>query len=387
MKKFKLLASVLLAAKLTAQTFTPGLSVYGEAYAGYDFNQPSSQTRPGFIVNHHRLNEVTLNLIRIDYGHTAGERSRFKLALQTGTYVERNLAGEPPALRPLAEAYLGFKAKKHNIWFDFGVFDSHIGFESTKGSNNDMLSRTLMAENSPYFESGMRAMYILPRVRFGLFVLNGWQQIRRTIPVNCGPALGTQIQWIAGGFTINSSTFFGVLSPAPYRYSRFLHNFWMSYSSNNTEHKVTFSADAGLQRISYPNRQGNSYWGAGALIYRWNATQRWAFSVRGELFFDPDFVLIPPITAQATTIMFWGGAADVEFKITNSIVGRAEVRSLACDNPYFLKSIDNSTPFPTDVVRKNSIWTGFTLSYSVPNIRLFDSKNMLETQDVEIKDE
>lgn len=387
MKKIKLLASILLTVKLTAQTFTPGLSVYGEAYAGYDFNQPGSQTRPGFIVNHNRLNEVSLNLIRIDYGHTANDRSHFKLALQTGTYVERNLAGEPPALRPLAEAYAGFKMNKHNVWFDFGVFDSHIGFESTKGNDNDMLSRTLMAENSPYYESGMRVMYTRPRAKFGLFVLNGWQQMRRTLPVNCGPSLGTQIQWVAGGFTFNSSTFFGILSPEPYRYTRFFHNFWMSYSSNNAKHKITFSADAGLQRISFPNRQSNSFWGAGALIYRWNATPRWAFSVRGETFFDPDFVIIPQINPGATTIKFWGGAADAEFKITDNVTARAEIRSLSSDNPYFLKTIDNSTPFPVNVTRKNTIWTGFTLSYAVPNIRLFDPQKKQATQEIEIKDE
>ncbi|MGL5892001.1 MAG: outer membrane beta-barrel protein, partial [Bacteroidia bacterium] len=110
MKKIKLFAAILFCANLSAQTFTPGLSVYGEAYAGYDFNNPGTQARPGFIVSHNRLNELALNLLRIDYGHASGDRSRFKLALQTGTYVERNLAFEPPALRPLAEAYLGFKA-------------------------------------------------------------------------------------------------------------------------------------------------------------------------------------------------------------------------------------------------------------------------------------
>ncbi|MGL5888778.1 MAG: outer membrane beta-barrel protein, partial [Bacteroidia bacterium] len=323
-----------------------------------------------------------------DYGHASGDRSRFKLALQTGTYVERNLAFEPPALRPLAEAYLGFKAKQQDIWFDFGVFDSHIGFESTKGSDNDMLSRTMMAENSPYYESGMRIMYTRPRAKFGFFVLNGWQQMRRTVPLRCGPSLGTQIQWVAGAFTFNSSSFFGVLSPRPFRYIRVFHNFWMSYTSPNAKHKLTLSADAGLQNVSATVLNDNFFWGAGALVYRWNASQKWAFSVRGEAFVDPDFVIIPPASPTTESILFWGGAANIEYKITTNVVARAEVRSLSSDEPYFLKTVTNPNSIlpPENSLRKNSVWTALTLSYSIPTVQLFNRNND-KSLEVEILDE
>lgn len=377
MRKFNYLLALLVTNVLSAQTVTPGLSVYAEAYFADDVFLSQVMSRPGFIYNFHRQNELALNLLQADFGHiTKDGRGHMKLALMTGTYVERNLATEPDFLRPIAEAFVGFKAKNSDLWVDFGVFNSHIGFESVKGADNDMLSRTLMADNSPYYESGVRMLYNREKFMLGLFALNGWQQMRRTILPRCGPAAGTQLQWKAGLFTFNSSTFFGILSPLPYQTMRFYHNFWMSYVSQNEKHRFTFSADQGLNRRKYLNQIDLADWFVAAAVYRWNVNQHWSFSVRGEYFYDSNLAILPLINPLIRTATLLGAAGGAEYRINEDFRVRAEIRSLTADSPYFEgvtynTATGNFNPFRTE----KSLWTALSVSYRIPPILLQKQKN------------
>lgn len=47
-------------------------------------------------------------------------------------------------------------------WLDAGIYPSHIGLESAVGKDNRTLTRSLAAENSPYYESGARITYVTP---------------------------------------------------------------------------------------------------------------------------------------------------------------------------------------------------------------------------------
>ncbi|WP_375378183.1 outer membrane beta-barrel protein [Hymenobacter cellulosilyticus] len=184
-----------------------GLRVYGfaDAYYGYDFTGKSQQ-RPGFLYSHNRANEFALNnaVLGVRYEEA---RVRGAFALHTGTYVEANYANEPPVLRNIYEAYAGFRPTAKS-WLDLGVFSSHIGFESAISKDNWTLTRSLMAENSPYYETGARFTYeFSPKLTATALVLNGWQQIR---DVNRAKSLGTQLQWKpTDKLLLNSSTYYG----------------------------------------------------------------------------------------------------------------------------------------------------------------------------------
>lgn len=185
MKKFVTVAlACMLCTSLLAQTdsttnFT--VSGYVEAYYSHDFNQPVTNDRPSFIYSHNRHNEFNINLGFIKAAY-ASERVRGNLALMAGTYANANLAAEPATLRNIYEANARIKlSKTKNVWLDAGVFASHIGFESAISKDCWTLTRSLMAENSPYYETGVKIGYTSDNGKWFLsgLVLNGWQQIRR----------------------------------------------------------------------------------------------------------------------------------------------------------------------------------------------------------------
>lgn len=376
MKKINLIAALLAACSLQAQTVTPGLALYAEAYAGFDINQPLSRVRAPFMYNHHRLNEASLNLVQAEFGHISLEgRVRAKIGLQAGTYVERNLATEPLALRNLTETFVGFKAPAQNLWFDIGIFNSHIGFESVKGIENDMLTRTLMADNSPYYEAGARALYKGNKIDLGFFVLNGWQQIRNNGAVRTGPSVGTQIQWKSGRFTFNSSTFAGILNPRPQFIYRIFHNFWMSYASASQKHKLTFAFDAGYQVLDNPVNVRTAFWNVQSLVYRFNLSQHWAATARIEHFHDPEAVFI----AQPFNSVYGGrvmvGAMGAEYRFHDDFCIRAEARYMQADEKFFERSSRQSANAnPIVSYTDNNLSGVFAICYRIPAVQLIKEK-------------
>src|SRR5688572_22521239 len=135
-------------------------SSYVEAYYNYDFNQPPNNKRPGFFYSHNRHNEFNVNLTFIKSSYNA-ERIRANLAIAAGTYINANYAAEPGVLKNIYEANVGYKLSANkNIWFDIGILPSHIGFETAISKDCWTLTRSMVADNSPYFESGAKLTYI-----------------------------------------------------------------------------------------------------------------------------------------------------------------------------------------------------------------------------------
>ncbi len=123
------------------------ISGYAEAYYVFDFNKPDNHTRPGFLYNHTRHNELNINLAMLKASYVA-DRVRGNLAIMAGTYAQYNMASEQELIRHIYEANVGIRIGK-GLWVDAGIMPSHIGFESAIGKDNFTLTRSLMAENSP----------------------------------------------------------------------------------------------------------------------------------------------------------------------------------------------------------------------------------------------
>ena len=191
------------------------ISGYIETYYSYDFANPSDHNRPGFVYSHNRHNEVNLNLGFIKAAY-ATDKVRANLALMTGTYANANLAAEPGVLQNIFEANAGVKiSKKKNLWVDAGIFASHIGFESAIGKDCWNLTRSILADNSPYYESGVKVSYTSDNEKWFLsgLILNGWQRIQR-VNGNNTPAFGHQLTFKPNSkVTLNSSSFVGSDTP------------------------------------------------------------------------------------------------------------------------------------------------------------------------------
>ena len=165
MKKIFFLIIILVSAgRLYAQQSTADsskltISGYAELYYGYDFNKPLNNTRPPFVYSFNRTNEVNINIGFIKAAYTS-DRVRANMAIMAGTYANANLAAEPGVLKNILEGNAGIKlAKNANLWLDGGVFSSHIGFESAIGKDCWTITRSILADNSPYYESGAKLGY------------------------------------------------------------------------------------------------------------------------------------------------------------------------------------------------------------------------------------
>lgn len=88
------------------------------------------------------------------------ENIRGNFALMAGTYPQYNMSAEQGLLQNVYEANVGVKiSKNHNLWIDAGIMPSHIGFESAIGKDCQTLTRSILAENSPYYEAGVKIGY------------------------------------------------------------------------------------------------------------------------------------------------------------------------------------------------------------------------------------
>lgn len=154
------------------------LSGYGEMYFSLNRLTSRGQHTSDFQYNHIKTNQLAINHSSIGIDHE-GRNIRAGIALHTGTYVKANYSAETPLLQAIYKAHVGVRfTKNKDAWLEAGVFPSYIGFEGVNAFDNATLTRSLLAENSPYFLSGLRANYPLnPKNELAAYLLTGWQRI------------------------------------------------------------------------------------------------------------------------------------------------------------------------------------------------------------------
>jgi hypothetical protein len=265
---------------------------YAEVYYGFDFNRPASNNRPGFIYSHNRHNEVNLNLGFIKANYDNGS-VRANLALMAGTYANANLAAEPGVLKNVFEANAGVKLlKSSNLWFDAGIFASHIGFESAISKDSWVLTRNISSENTPYYESGAKLTYTTVDGKLTLagLYLNGWQRISRQ-DGNSKPAGGLQIYYKpTDKITLNYSNYLGTEGADSVNVKRFYNNFYGIFQLTNT-FGITAGFDYGVQQQA---KGSNDYYNiiSPVAIARYQFAGKWAVAGRVEYYKDKNGVLI-----------------------------------------------------------------------------------------------
>lgn len=312
------------------------LSGYAEIYYGFDFNKPVNNTRPDFLYSHNRHNEVNINLAFLKGAYDNG-RLRGNIALATGTYVNANYAPEPGVLKNIYEASAGIKIlKKHQLWVDAGVMPSHIGFESAQTTNCLTLTRSMVADNSPYYEAGIKVGYTSKNDKWYLaaLLLNGWQRIQR-VDGNSTPAAGTQITYKpTEKITLNHSTYIGNDAPDPVRKMRIYNNLYAVIERNE---KLTFIVgfDYGTEQISKGSSKRND-WFSPVVILHYKKTDKIAIVLRAEYFEDEKGVIIRTGIPQG--FRTWGYSAGLNYDIFKNAAWRIEGKIYDSEFPIFNSS-------------------------------------------------
>lgn len=301
------------------------LSGFADLYYQYDFNQPLSNERPPFIYNHKKHNRPSLNLAVLKLSYNS-KKLTGNLALMAGDYSRYNLAAEPRLLQRVYEANIGYRVTD-KFSAEAGILPSHIGMESAISKDCWNLSRSLLAENSPYYETGVKLNYTFsPKWTASVLLLNGWQNIKEN---NRRKAVGTQVQikpddkWM-----ISSSTFIGNEQPDSVAARlRVFHNFYATYVLTQ-KLNVAVLTDMG--------KEGTVNWwsAAGIFQYRWSA--QWKATARGEYYSDAGSVIVKAY--PLTGIQLQGYSLGVDFLPSKWIMMRSEAKYMNAEQAIFTRN-------------------------------------------------
>ncbi len=259
----------------TSQSLTSKIEWSGFADIYFSWADAGMNPAENLYFNHTSRDQVSLNMGMIKASYE-GTDFRANFGLMAGSYVQNNLSHEPAAFRNIWEANLGYKIRD-GLWIDAGVFASHLGFESAISTQNLTLTRSLVAENSPYYLSGVNLSYEAnEKWTFLLNLSNGWQVMQKN---NNALAGGTQIQFKpTSNLTFNYSTFFGDEFDFTGQTSfRLFNNFYAQLDAGDNFHAI-LGFDYGIQN--------SADWMGGALILAYDLNDKLSVAGRGEFFRD-----------------------------------------------------------------------------------------------------
>jgi len=307
------------------------LSGYVETYYSYDFSKPLNNEKPDFNYNYKKHNQLNINLAYIKASYQ-NKRLRSNLAFMTGNYAMYNLSAEPNWAKPLLEANIGYKPfEKYNFWMDAGVMPSHIGFESAIGSDCWNLTRSILAENSPYYESGLKFNYTNQKqnLYIAFHVLNGWQKIELTNS-NQKPSVGVQVNYKPNtSLTLNYSNFIGNINLGSINALRIFHNLYAIYDASSTLSFI-LGFDMGTQKIVNTK---TAIWYTPVIISKINLSEKSKIAGRLEFYSDKQQAIINSSTKNG--YQTFGASVNYDYQIKPKVLWRAELKQYRSKDPIF----------------------------------------------------
>jgi hypothetical protein len=316
------------------------IKAFIDTYYSYDFNKPDDYIRQPFLYNHNRHNEFNINMAMLHAAYnTKGVRAN--IGLMAGTYAQDNYAAEENLLKNIFEASVGVALNsKHTLWVDAGIFPSHIGFESAISASNPTLTRSLLAENSPYYLSGAKLSWSITEAwTFTGLITNGWQRIARPFG-NQTPGLGTQLQYQPHDrLTFNWSTYAGSDAHDSLSQVRLFNNLYLDVKPFPRLQLIA-GFDIGAQKA--PNTlQGGmvsenddwDVWYTPIIIGRFGLTDRVYIAGRAEYYADPEGVIIA--YGAPAGFRTFGFSANLDIYIQENAMFRIEGRSFLSQHRIF----------------------------------------------------
>lgn len=275
-------------------------SAGADIYYAYETNQPDERDRL-YTTQAARHNEFNLNwgYLQADY---RSKKVRGTMALHTGTYAQFNYAAEPNDLyRLIAEAHAGVNLGG-SFWLDAGIIPSHVGYESTFSIFNEIYTRALMAEGSPYFSTGVQLSGDLcETLSFKAVLVNGWQNIAET---NEAKSVGLALNFRPNDrLELNYGNYFGNESLLEDEtLYRFFQHTYARYNFSEVFHAVV-SFDLGSQQLlGASGEKTTETWYTGMVLGEYRPREHYSLAFRAELFNDPQQIIFATPNQQAFEI-------------------------------------------------------------------------------------
>jgi hypothetical protein len=327
-------------------------SVFVDAYYAFQFSEPRDHTI--FLTTAApRHNEIAINLVALgvevaDLGGPIG-----RLYLQAGSNGETlwgqdasTLRGQFLTLRtfaPVQQAAVGWHFNAlHGVNVEGGIFPSYFALESYLPQENWNYLHPFVSDFTPYYFAGIRNQWFLGQdTKMELWLVNGWQ------------TFGQWHETRAGGYqfnvrpserlSINHSTYVGKDERAdPHAVRFYADNFvqwqWLKGAPVKSS-AVALVGDLGWEHRS--TRQGGLIAG-GSLSTRTELDDRWAFCLRGDVFYDRTQAVVTQLPLGSPYQLpdpgaFLGGGltATLDFSPSPWLLLRAEYMHRWSNIPYF----------------------------------------------------
>ena len=309
----------------TAPKITFGAFVDG--YYAWDFNRPSNFDR-AYTTQPARHAEFNINLAFVE-AKIAGPRYRGRLALQYGTSVVANYAGEPmigrisgpSASQYIQEATAGYQLSP-KLWIDGGIFYAHTGYEGWVSRDNLTYSRSLVGDFSPYYEAGVKLTWqATPSLVAQLDVVNGWQDISN---YNTPPAGGVRFDYTLNPkVTLSYDNFIGnVAADTSTIRLRFYNDFIVQYAPTSSWN-IAAVFDIGTQSHTTADG-GTATWYGTSIIGKYHFTPKVAIVGRVERYADPDQAIV--VTGLPAAFKTNGASLGLDVSPIPRVLWRSEVR-------------------------------------------------------------
>lgn len=339
--KFRVLIFTLfLANYIFAQTDTLNkltYLAYAELYYNYDFSNIRNHEKSNFLYNHKRQNELNANLLLLKANYL-NNKYRANIGLMAGNYAYYNLSSEPNWAQFIYEANIGLKLSvKKNIWLDVGILPSHIGFESAISADCWTLTRSLLAENSPYYETGLKFSYTskTQKVYISALLLNGWQRIRKP-HFSQQPSFGAQVTYKpTSKLSLNYSNFIGTDKPQSLNSFRHFHDFYLQFEPTK-KFGIIAGFDIGFEKI-LNNKYNN--WFSPVIILRQRTTEKTLVALRAEYYTDSNEIIV--VTNTTNGFQTFGLSSNFDYEISDKIKFRIEGKLFNSKDKIFINGTIN----------------------------------------------
>lgn len=328
------------------------VSGYSEAYFVSDFNRSQKGDRQSFYFNYNRNKQLEFNQSSLKF-NLSNPKIEMNFAVHTGTYVQDNYALESKFSKHILEANLNVALNNNKtVYFSVGVIPSHIGFESTVAFDNWNLTRSLLAEQSPYYETGFKLTYRPnQKYEFATLFLNGWQKIN---PLNFKAvrSFGTQLKFIPNAnVSFNWSLYAGSESRGVSSEFRLFNNFY-SQITLNKKWRMLAGFDFGMQQ-KYPKANAYNFWFSPILISQYSFNDKLKTAIRFEHYQDKKNVIVS--TLGSSPFIVSGLSLNADYFILPNFLFRMELRGLYGSSNVFqsdANQLKNNRFFATSMAYK-----------------------------------
>lgn len=309
------------------------IGFYIDAYYGH-FSDANFKSIPHFVSNTQNR-EVNINLALIDLSYKKDRvKARFRPGF--GTYMNQNYSAEEGFAKYIVEASIAYKlSKDKEFWVEAGIIGSPFTYENPLSRDQLLYSRSMAAENVPYYLSGAKLTYPLkPNINFSLYLINGWQQI---YDINNVPSLASQLEIKIGKHhLVNWNVYAGSEQSKfnPNYTNRYFSDIYWIYNSSK-KWELSSCAFIGFQDKFHEKSshlKNNNYWYQFNISAKYHVNNSFSFSARVEALDDVYGNLYGASPFSSGSLSAYGFSLGSNYILQKNLIWRTEIRAL---NGYF----------------------------------------------------